>query len=99
MAWEHREVDFVLNVVHDLFALLGRGSQSLAEKDHCAPRPSQGLVGRCRHYIRILKWAVYHLSCDEAADVCHVGEEVGTYTVCDLPHPSVIDLAGICRCP
>jgi len=52
---EDREVDPVLQVVHDVLALLVLTLHALAEEDHGAPGAAQRLVCRGGHHVRVVE--------------------------------------------
>ena len=70
---EDGEVDAVLQVVHDVLALLVLALDSLAEEDHGTSRAPQRLVRRGRHHVRVVEGRRHH-AC--SAHTC----------VFDLPH-------------
>ena len=78
---EHRAVDRLLVL--------------LLVEDHAASGTSQGLVRGGGDHVRVGEGIVHDVRRDEAADVRHVGHEVGANLVADLPHALVVVVPGV----
>lgn len=97
VAGEDGKVDGTLKVVHDLLASLVGAADTLAEEDHGTTGATQGLVGGGGHDIGVLEGRGDDTSGDQAGDVGHVDNEVGTDLVSDLAHALVVDQTAVGR--
>mmetsp|Transcript_23839 Transcript_23839/g.67519 ORF Transcript_23839/g.67519 Transcript_23839/m.67519 type:complete len:374 (+) Transcript_23839:342-1463(+) len=92
---ENRGVDFLLKVPHDGSALLVGTLLPLAEEDHGAAGPAQGLVRGRGDDVRVVEGRGDVAAHHEARDVRHVRQQDGTAIVRDLAHALVVDQAGV----
>lgn len=97
VAGEDGEVDWVLEVVHDLLSGLVSASDSLAEEDHGSTGSTERLVGRSSDNIGVLKWRWNNASSNETGDVSHVDNEISTDSIGNLSHSSVVDETAVGR--
>lgn len=92
---EDGEVDGTLKVVHDLLASLVGAADTLAEEDHGTSGATQRLVGGGGNDIGVLEGRGDDTSGDQAGDMGHVDNEVGTDLVSDLAHALVVDQTAV----
>mmetsp|Transcript_9452 Transcript_9452/g.16238 ORF Transcript_9452/g.16238 Transcript_9452/m.16238 type:complete len:262 (+) Transcript_9452:77-862(+) len=92
---EDREVDLVLNVVHDLVALLVYVAHALPEEDHGTARPAQRLVSGGGDDIGMLEGRRHEARGDQSGDVRHVSQQPRVVLISDLAHASVVNGARV----
>lgn len=97
VAGEDGEVDWVLEIIHDLLARLVSTSNSLAEEDHGSSRTTKRLVGGSSDNISVLEWRWNNTGSNETGDVRHVDNEVSTDGVGNLSHSSIVDETAVGR--
>lgn len=91
MSRENREVDWSLEIIHGLVALGVDLSDTLAEEDHGATGPTEGLMGGGGNDVGVRERRGDHTRGDETGDMCHVNDEVGTDEVSNLANTLVVD--------
>mmetsp|Transcript_15044 Transcript_15044/g.39547 ORF Transcript_15044/g.39547 Transcript_15044/m.39547 type:complete len:430 (+) Transcript_15044:388-1677(+) len=96
-AREDREVDLILQIVHNLHALLGHRAHALAVENHGTARAAERLVGGGGHDVRVIERRRNAAGGDEARDVSHVREQPRAVLVSDLAHALVVDQARVGR--
>jgi len=87
-AGEDSEVELVLNVVHDLLALLVDAADALTVEDHGPARATEGLVGGGGDNVGKVKGGGDDLCRDEAGNVGHIGEDPSSNGVGNLADPA-----------
>ena len=93
---EHREVDLVLNVVHDLLARLGiHLAHALAVEDHGAARATQRLVRGGGDHVGVVERRRHQASSHQAADVRHVCQQPRILLVGNGTHARVVVVARV----
>lgn len=97
MAGEDGEVDWVLEVIHDLLTVLVGASNALAEEDHGSSGSTERLVGSGGNNIGVFKWRWNDTGSNEAGNVSHVDNEIGTNGVGNLPHSGIVDKTAVGR--
>lgn len=98
MAGEDGEVDGALEVVEGLLAGLGiGGADALAEEDHGTAGSTKRLVGGGGDNVGVLERRGDDASGDQARDVGHVDDEIGTDRVGNLAHASIVDQTAVGR--
>ena len=88
---ENREVDWSLEIIHDLVALGVELSETLTEEDHGTTRSTEGLVGSSGDDVGVGERRGDHACGDETGDVRHVNDEVGADEVSNLANTFVVD--------
>lgn len=94
---EDRGVDGVLQVVHDLVALLVGLADTLAVEDQGTAGATEGLVGGGGDNVRVREGRLQDIGGDQTRDVGHIGHQVGTAVIGNLAHANIVDLAGVGR--
>lgn len=97
VAGEDGEVDGLLQVVHDFFALGIHRADALAEEDHGTTGPAERLVRGSGDHIGIVEGRRDDTRRDETRDVSDIDDEVGTNRVGNLAHALIIDQAAVSR--
>jgi len=70
-------------------------SGTFAVEDHAGPAAPQGLVGGGGDDVAVVEGGGHHAGNHQPADVGHVGHEIGTVGVGDLPHAGVVQVARV----
>merc|ERR1719357_942721 len=72
---EHRQIDLIPNVVHDLVALVVDASHTLPVEDQPSPGPSEGLVNSRGDNITVEERRRSYSSSNKTRDMGHVSKK------------------------
>lgn len=74
---------------------LNVGLLVLSEENETSSGTPQSLVGGGGNDITELEWRALFTGSDETRDMSHVGKEVSSLSIGDLPQSSVIPISGV----
>jgi hypothetical protein len=79
--WEYSLIYSLLQIEHNIFALLVFAFDTTTEENQSGARAAQRLVCSTCYHIRIIKWAWYYSPGYQSTNVCHISQEMSHYLV------------------